>query len=338
MIFFLYIFKFPTHYYNINNEYDLFLKKKLKFRMKEYDLIKTCDYSYFTSAINCILHHPYFKLFKSNYEYVENKEIKIGIFYSYYQYVKLLNNALWKMFMNSNNTIDILKYYDSLTKNEILIDNEYLRYYPHQIVEHLLHCINNNFSLEFYENDHFVQIINLNDTNIYHVTLNRYISNLLKHTNLNTLFITIQMDDQYQYNKTVNHFNDTRHSFLCDDNAIILKNTRVLKTQNSYMRGYIDDILRDNNIKSFNYIVNDYYLQSFVFTDKNFNCVYVKLKYDDKFNVIKRIRYFNNDKVSYEHIEDSLKEELNIFGERKISDYYYDDNFYNINLVCYVKK
>ena len=338
MIFFLYIFKFPTHYYNINNEYDLFLKKKLKFRMKEYDLIKTCDYSYFTSAINCILHHPYFKSFKSNYEYVENKEIKIGIFYSYYQYVKLLNNALWKMLMNSNNTIDILKYYDSLTKNEILIDNEYLRYYPHQIVEHLLHCINNNFSLEFYENDHFVQIINLNDTNIYHVTLNRYISNLLKHTNLNTLFITIQMDDQYQYNKTEEHFNDTRYLYLGNIDDRILKNTRVLKTQNSYMRGCINDILRNNNIKSFNYIVNDYYLQSFVFTDKNFNCVYVKLKYDDKFNVIKRIRYFNNDKVSYEHIEDSLKEELNIFGERKISDYYYDDNFYNINLVCYVKK
>lgn len=104
------------------------------------------------------------------------------------------------------------------------------------------------------------------------------------------------------------------------------------------MRGSIDNILRNNNIKSFNYIVNNYYLQSFVFTDKNFNCVYVKLKYNTNFNVIKRIRYFNNDKVNYEHIEDSLKEELNIFGERKISDYYYDCNFYNINLVCYVKK
>lgn len=332
MIFFLYIFKFPTHYYNINNEYDLFLKKKLKFRMKEYDLIKTCDYSYFTSAINCILHHPYFKSFKSDYEYVENKEIKIGIFYSYYQYVKLLNNALWKMFMNSNNTIDILKYYDSLTKNEILIDNEYLRYYPHQIVEHLLHCINNNFSLEFYENDHFVQIIDFNDVKRYYISLNRYISNLLKHTKLNTLFITIQMDDPYQYNKTEEHFNSTRYLYLSK------AHDRVLKQQNSYMRGSIDDILRNNNIKSFNYIVNDYYLQSFVFTDKNFNCVYVKLKYNTNFNVIKRIRYFNNDKVNYEHIEDSLKEELNIFGERKISDYYYDCNFYNINLVCYVKK
>ena len=331
MIFTLFSSGFPAHYYNINNEYDLFLKKKLKFRMKEYDLIKTCDYSYFTSAINCILHHPYFKLFKANYEYVENKEIKLCIFYSYYQYVKLLNNALWKMFMNSNNTINILKYYDSLTKNDILYDNEYLRYYPYQIVENLLHCINNNFSLEFYENDHFVQIINLNDTNIYHVTLNRYISNLLKHTNLNTLFITIQMDDPYQYNKTEEHFNSTRYLYLSK------AHDRVLKQQNSYMRGNIDDILRNNNIKSFNYIVNDYYLQSFVFTDKNFNCVYVKLKYDDNFNVIKRVRYGDN-KIDYEHIEDSLKEELNIFGERKISDYYYDSNFYNINLVCYVKK
>ena len=338
MIFFLYLFRFPTHYYDINNEYDLFLKKKLKFRIKEYDLIKDCDYSYFTSAINCILHHPYFKSFKSNYEYIENKEIKLRIFYSYYQYVKLLNNALWKIFINSNNTIDILKYYDSLTKNDILYDNEYLRYYPYQIVEHLLHCINNNFSLEFYENNHFVQIIDFNDVKRYYVSLNRYISNLLKHTKLNTLFITIQMDDPYQYNKTEEHFNDTRHSFLESIDDRILKNERVLKKQNSYMRGSIDEILRNNNIKSFNYIVNNYYLHSFVFTDKEFKSVYVKLKYDTNFNVVKRIRYFNNDKVSYEHIEDSLKEELNIFGERKIADYYYDTNFYNINLVCYVKK
>ena len=139
------------------------------------------------------------------------------------------------------------------------------------------------------------------------------------------------MDDPYQYNKTEEHFNSTRYLYLSK------AHDRVLKQQNSYMRGNIDDILRNNNIKSFNYIVNDYYLQSFVFTDKNFNCVYVKLKYDDNFNVIKRVRYGDN-KIDYEHIEESLKPELNMFNKRRITDYYYDVNFCNINLVCYVKK
>ena len=43
-------------------------------------------------------------------------------------------------------------------------------------------------------------------------------------------------------------------------------------------------------------------------------------------------------RLNYEHIEESLKPELNMFNKRRITDYYYDVNFCNINLVCYVKK
>ena len=83
--------------------------------------------------------------------------------------------------------------------------------------------------------------------------------------------------------------------------------------------------------------MNDYYLQSFVFIDRDFNCVYVKLKYDDNFNVIKRVRYGDN-KIIYNVNNDLIKHELKLFTDTGITDYYYDDNFCKIDLVCYVKK
>ena len=145
-------------------------------------------------------------------------------------------------------------------------------------------------------------------------------------------------DDPYEYNKQQKHFNNIY--YIRNTINQELKNDKIndaLRLQNAYLRGSISKILDKKEIKTFDYVIDDYYLQSFVFTDKDFKCVYVKLKYDDNFNVIKRVRYGDN-KIDYEHIEESLKPELNMFNKRRITDYYYDVNFCNINLVCYVKK
>ena len=64
---------------------------------------------------------------------------------------------------------------------------------------------------------------------------------------------------------------------------------------------------------------------------------YVKLKYDDNLNVIKKVRYFNDDKVSYDNIDQSLNLELKLFSNDGVNDYYCNINFYKIDLVCYVK-
>ena len=53
---------------------------------------------------------------------------------------------------------------------------------------------------------------------------------------------------------------------------------------------------------------------------------------------LKAKKWLDDNKIDYEHIEESLKPELNMFNKRRITDYYYDVNFCNINLVCYVKK
>lgn len=338
MLYFLLNNRFPDCYNDINIEYDLFLNTKLKLKLTKYKLKSNADYSYVISAINCILHHPYFKVFKSNYCYTQNREINSKCFYSYYQYTKLINNILWNSFI-TNNITEIINCYNTITKNKVLFRDRYLRYYPYQILEHLIYCINNNFSCEFYENNHFVQVINHSILDFHNVTLTRYISKLLKHTNLNTVFITVLMhDDPYEYNKQQKHFNNIY--YIRNTINQELKNDKIndaLRLQNAYLRGSISKILDKKEIKTFDYVVDDYYLQSFVFIDKNFNCVYVKLKYDDNFNVIKRVRYGDN-KIDYEHIEESLKPELNMFNKRRITDYYYDVNFCNINLVCYVKK
>ena len=338
MLYFLLNNRFPDCYNDINIEYDLFLNTKLKLKLTKYKLKSNADYSYVISAINCILHHLYFKVFKSNYCYTQNRETNNKCFYSYYQYTKLINNILWNSFI-TNNITEIINCYNTITKNKVLFRDRYLRYYPYQILEHLIYCINNNFSCEFYENNHFVQVINHSVLDFHNVTLTRYISKLLKHTNLNTIFITVLMyDEPYEYNKQQKHFNNIY--YIRNTINQELKNDKIndaLRLQNAYLRGSISKILDKKEIKTFDYVIDDYYLQSFVFTDKNFNCVYVKLKYDDNFNVIKRVRYDDN-KIDYEHIEESLKPELNMFNKRRITDYYYDVNFCNINLVCYVKK
>ena len=338
MLYFLLNDRFPECYNDINIEYDLFLNTKSKLKLTKYKLKSNADYSYVISAINCIFHHPYFKVFKANYCYIQNRELNSKCFYSYYQYTKLINNILWNSFI-TNDITNIINCYNTITKNKVLFRDQYLRYYPYQILEHLIYCINNNFSCEFYENNHFVQVINRSVLDFHNVTLTRYISKLLKHTKLNTIFITVLMhDDPYEYNKRQDHFNkiyrirNTINKELKDD-----KINDTLRLQNAYQRGSISKILANKEIKTFDYVVNDYYLQSFVFIDKDFKCVYVKLKYDDNFNVIKRVRYGDN-KIDYEHIEESLKPELNMFNKRRITDYYYDVNFCNINLVCYVKK
>ena len=88
---------------SLNGSYINYHYRSIKQSIKIYSKCKLnlpCDYSYITSAINCILHHPYFKYLKDNYYHTENEKfIEDGI-YPTYDYYHILNNELWNKFKN----------------------------------------------------------------------------------------------------------------------------------------------------------------------------------------------------------------------------------------------
>ena len=286
-------------------------------RYNKHKLKLPCDYSYITSAINCILHHPYFKYLKDNYYHTENEKfIEDGI-YPAYDYYHILNNELWNKFKNHKQLIDIIEFYNNATQGQFF-NNKNKKYFPSRLLCDFLNYLNNVLSLEFNIYASFIKFINPED-----MTVNNYIKRILRDANPNSIFIKSMIGNPFKiYNSYVRS----------------LKNTESKIIENECIQYVMDYVIKNNKINSYDYLINDYYLQSFVFIDKDFKCVYVKLKYDDNLNVIKKVRYFNDDTINYDNIDQSLKTELNIFNKDGINDYYYDINFYKIELVCYVKK
>lgn len=73
----------------------------------------------------------------------------------------------------------------------------------------------------------------------------------------------------------------------------------------------------------------------------DFHCIYVKLKYDEKFNVIEKIRY-DGKKIRYDkdNIDKYfyLKNEMKVFNDSGVCDFFDGINNYKVCLVCYCKK
>lgn len=314
------------HYGTYDN--NIFSKQHLIFiEYHKHKLNSLLDYSPLKCVINCIIHHPYFKIFNNNYCYAETEKITTGGYYSIYECNKMLSNELWNAFKHNDkeSIIDLF--------NDISMDfdrmQDFFRYYPHDVISELLYCIDNSFILEFYEDGYFVKSI---ESDIdFHKSID-IVNKLIDETKLNTLFITLGHGRPFIYRSSFNNYIILNEYKNIKDDKDFPEKLNKMKDE---IKDEIKRTIRDNNINSFNYVVNGYYLQSFVFVDRDFNCVYVKLKYDDKLNIIKRVRYGDN-KIIYNDNNESLKHELKVFTDTGITDYYYDDNFCKIDLVCYV--
>ena len=53
------------------------------------------EYSFFKSAVNCIIHHPYLKIFRNEYCYAESERIIDKGYYSHYERFHMLLSLLW---------------------------------------------------------------------------------------------------------------------------------------------------------------------------------------------------------------------------------------------------
>ena len=88
----------------------------------------------------------------------------------------------------------------------------------------------------------------------------------------------------------------------------------------------------------------EYHLTSFCFTeciiDSNiyYRHVFVKINYDENFNVISKVRYDDKEMEYEQNKYQFMDNELKLFNQTGINEYYDDNNKYHINMLCYVKK
>jgi len=122
-------------------------------------------------------------------------------------------------------------------------------------------------------------------------------------------------------------------------------------------------LIQYNNYQyKYNYLIEDYYLESFCLIENeingmDFHNIYIKLHYGNNFNCIRKIVRYDNFVKNYgpnqnDFMDDDLDlsksnkkcfaffSELNIFEENYIKDNFniINDKNYKISLLCYVKK
>lgn len=273
-----------------------------------------CYICYFKSAINCIIHHPFYKN-DLNINTLTSSSINGG------------SNNLWNLLSFSNdenaNIINIIEEFNNLTNNKYLIGTPGIKYYPHQILQEILFLINNDFSNKFKNDYSYVYVINK------HCNMNIEINNLLSHYNKKSLLIAPIINDPFVFN-TFTQINNLSIKYN-EINNITIKN--------------INFNINNNLIYHYNYILNDFYLQSFCIIENiplrhlSFHCIYIKLEYDENWNINKKIRYdFDRQKYKNHNEYKFMDNELNIFNETGINDYYDKNNNYKICLLCYVAK
>ena len=124
------------HYGTYNN--NVFSDRHLSYvEYHKHKLNLSLDYSPLKCVINCIIHHPYFKIFNNNYCYAETEKIIEGGYYSIYECNKISSNELWNSFKHKNkeSIIDLF--------NDISMDfdrmQDFYKYYPHDVISELLY-------------------------------------------------------------------------------------------------------------------------------------------------------------------------------------------------------
>ena len=317
--------------YNINS-YDYTFncfnddRKELKIKTKRYidydmfnDPYRNFYYlSYFKCAINFIVNHPLFKKYDNRpyQELINNKEYETSNYY-YNASIKL-----WKL-LSDNKFTEIVNFYNNITDNQNCIANPDIHHNPYKILQELLYYLGNDFSNMFYRLNHFIFFAGYKISYIDYYVSKCDIEFHLSRCKPKSIFII----PSYQFV----HF-QMWYALSVYDEDYNRQNSIKEELQN----------LTNDNINSYDYLVNDYYLTSFCFTkyipgNITYRSVFVKINYDQNFNVISKVRY--DDKIlKYEENKQFMDNELKMFNSTGINDYYDDNIKYHINLLCYVNK
>lgn len=323
--------------YNINS-YDYtfncfnYDRKELKIKTKRYidydmfnDPYRNFYYlSYFKCAINFIVNHPLFKKY-DNREYEElinNKEYETSKYY-YNASIKL-----WKL-LSDNKFTEIVNFYNNITDNQNVIAMPDIHHNPYKILQELLYYLGNDFSNMFYRLNYFIFF----GSNIKHD-----IEFHLSRCNQKSIFIYLPkpFDDLFDSFEIQNLWDFWQDYYEVHDSL----DEWTIQNEIDF---YLDRLVGDSSI-NYDYLVGDYYLTSFCFTewiiDGNiyYRHVFVKINYDENFNVISKVRYDDKEMEYKQNKYQFMDNELKIFNQTGINEYYGDNNKYHINMLCYVKK
>lgn len=330
-------------HYNINS-YDYTFncfnhdRKELKIKTKRYidydmfnDPYRNFYYlSYFKCAINFIVNHPLFKKY-DNREYEElinNKEYETSKYY-YNASIKL-----WKL-LSDNKFTEIVNFYNNITDNQYFIAMPDIHHNPYKILQELLYYLGNDFSNMFYRLNHFIFFAGYKTSYIEYCVSKCDIEFHLSRCNQKSIFICLPKPFRnFEIQDLWNFWNDYIEIYGYDyDEWTIPKAIE-----------YDLEELTDNSSINYDYLVGDYYLTSFCFTeciiDSNiyYHHVFVKINYDENFNVISKVRYDDKDMEYEQNKYQFMDNELKIFNQTGINDYYDDNIKYHINMLCYVRK
>lgn len=323
--------------YNINS-YDYtfncfnYDRKELKIKTKRYidydmfnDPYRNFYYlSYFKCAINFIVNHPLFKKY-DNREYEElinNKEYETSKYY-YNASIKL-----WKL-LSDNKFTEIVNFYNNITDNQNVIAMPDIHHNPYKILQELLYYLGNDFSNMFYRLNYFIFF----GSNIKHD-----IEFHLSRCNQKSIFIYLPkpFDDLFDSFEIQNLWDFWQDYYEVHDS---LDEWTIPKE----IKYFLKRLVGDSSV-NYDYLVGDYYLTSFCFTewiiDGNiyYRHVFVKINYDENFNVISKVRYDDKEMEYEQNKYQFMDNELKIFNQTGINEYYDNNNKYHINMLCYVKK
>ena len=320
--------------YNINS-YDYtfncfnYDRKELKIKTKRYidydmfnDPYRNFYYlSYFKCAINFIVNHPLFKKY-DNREYEElinNKEYETSNYY-YNASIKL-----WKL-LSDNKFTEIVNFYNNITDNQYFIAMPDIHHNPYKILQELLYYLGNDFSNMFYRLNHFIFF----GSNIKHD-----IEFYLSRCNQKSIFICLPNPfGHFEIQDLWNFWDDYGEIYGYDYDEWTIP--KAIKCD-------LEKLIYKKSI-NYDYLVGDYYLTSFCFTeciidsDIYYHHVFVKINYDENFNVISKVRYDDKEMEYEQNKYQFMDNELKIFNQTGINEYYDDNNKYHINMLCYVKK
>ena len=322
---------------NINNYNNEIQKYSLQYTKKLDDNLILYSYlCYFKTAINCLRHNIIFKFtnpfFTDSLKEPSYNNCDNSIF-NFKQ--KGGNNSLWYKLCNNEDIISLVKQFNINTQNKYLIGLIGIKYYPYQILNEIFKIFNNTNENNFINNNIKLNnneyILNLNNEDINYQknnNLSSIINIKLENNNNNIIFISTIFNDPMKYNVFTNLYN-LKYNY----NNIKYMTKNKLIEYNNYQYKY-------------NYLIGNYYLESFCLIENenngiDFHNIYIKLHYGNNFKCIRKIvRYDNFVKIYGPMQNNFMNDELKIFKEKYIKDNFNikNDKNYKISLLCYIKK
>ena len=301
---------------------------------------------YFKTAMNYIKHNELFKCLNNIDSETLDLQIKEALTLKEmvgggkcrdYKFYYIGGMEFMDLFTKENvSIIEFVKLFNQMSHNKYLIGTPGIKYYPYQIFLYILKLLPNDIIRNIFMNINILKLPNINNYNTKELILNY--SNIMK-TNIIS-------------NNLCYHFITTQNDPLINNVFTIIYNNKL-----SYedVKNNTNKLLHSNIYQyQYNYIINDYYLESICLIENisknnknnlrplDFHNIYIKFLYNENYELTNIIRYdgnileYNNENMTKYNFMKIEYEKL--FYKNYVSDYIDGLINYKISMVCYMNK